>query len=120
MAALKRLALAVQRPWPPHFKGPESKLRKAFSPGSAHDFGNLPEWNRLHCPPPRLYTKFAEYDRNQAVSYKPQGVRGSDFLKTSHASSPTHTSTAPTAATSTNRCADHMLVTSRLPNTDAK
>jgi hypothetical protein len=53
-------------------------------------------------------------------SYKTKGVCGSDFLKTSHASSPIHTSTAPIPATSTSVCADHMLVTNRLPNTDAR
>jgi hypothetical protein len=53
-------------------------------------------------------------------SYKPKGVCGSDFLKTSHASNPIHISTPPKAATNTSVCADHMLVTNRLPNTDAR
>jgi hypothetical protein len=38
----------------------------------------------------------------------------------SHASRPKHTSRPPMAAESASMCADHMLVTNRLPNTDAR
>jgi hypothetical protein len=53
-------------------------------------------------------------------SYEPKGECGSDFLKMSHASRPKHTSRPPIAAESASACADHMLVTNRLPNTDAR
>jgi hypothetical protein len=53
-------------------------------------------------------------------SYKTKGVCGSDFLKASQASSPTHTSTPPKAATSNSVWADHALATDRRPNTDAR
>ena len=53
-------------------------------------------------------------------SYEPKGECGSDFLKMSHASRPMQTSTPLITAESASVCADHMLVTNRLPNTDAR
>jgi len=57
---------------------------------------------------------------NRGQSKILEGVCGSDFLRTSHTSSPTHTSTAPTTATSSSVCADHIPVTNRLPNAPAR
>ena len=45
---------------------------------------------------------------------------GSDFLKASHDSHPTHTTPIPIAVRSSSVCADHALATDRLPNTDAR
>jgi len=46
-------------------------------------------------------------------------IGGSDFLKASHDSTPTHTNTMPIAARSSRVWADHAIATDRLPNTDA-
>jgi hypothetical protein len=53
-------------------------------------------------------------------SYKPKGACGSDFLKASHASNPIHASTPPKTPRNNSVWADHILVTNRLPNTDAR